>query len=304
MSNIYQELLNCQLCPRSCHINRYQEKGFCQATSEIKINLYQLHYGEEPVISGTKGSGTIFFSNCNLGCIFCQNYTISSLGWGKELSGEQCVKIMLELQNQGAHNINLVTPSHYSIQLIDVIKSAKQNGLTIPVIWNSNAYENVETLKLMEGLVDVYLPDLKYSDMENSAVFSHASDYPVKARKAIIEMRRQVGQMKYDDNGIAEKGLIIRLLVLPNQIAGTIDTLNWIADALGENTYVSLMAQYYPTWKADEYPEINRGITQPEYEEVLEELDKLGFVNGFVQELSCTNEWTPAFKQIDAISSN
>ena len=189
MSKIYPELTNCQICPRSCHIDRYQEKGFCNATSDLKVNLYQLHYGEEPVLSGTKGSGTIFFSHCNLQCVFCQNYTISNLGWGKDISNEECIQFMLELQDKGAHNINLVTPTHYSIQLIDVLKAAKQQGLTIPIVWNSNAYEKVETLKALEGLVDIYLPDIKYSDAKNSAMYSQAKDYPAiagKIRRAVI----------------------------------------------------------------------------------------------------------------------
>lgn len=295
MSRIYQELTNCQICPRSCEINRYKEKGFCGADTNIKINLHQLHFGEEPVLSGTNGSGALFFSHCNLRCVFCQNYTISDLGWGRDITNDECVQILLELQRLSAHNINLVTPSHYSIQLIDVIKTAKQNGLSIPIVWNSNAYEDVEVLKSLEGLVDIYLPDLKYSESNNSIKYSQAPDYPAIARKAVAEMKRQVGQLKCNENGIAYKGLIIRLLVLPNNVAGVIDNLRWIADTLGEETYISLMAQYYPTWKADKYPEINRGIIQPEYNIVLQALEKLGFENGFIQELSCSNEWTPDF---------
>ena len=304
MSRTYPELKRCQVCPHACKINRYQELGFCQAGADIKINLHQLHFGEEPVLSGTKGSGTIFFSHCNLQCVYCQNYTISALGWGSETSCEQLVDNMLELQKQGAHNINLVTPTHYSIQLADAIKLAKQSGLYIPVVWNSNAYEDVDILKSLEGLVDVYLPDLKYADGRQSATYSHAPDYPQVARKTVLEMKRQVGQLKCDEAGIARKGLIIRLLVLPNNIAGTQDTLEWIAEALGEDTYISLMAQYYPVWKADKFSEINRGITPSEYEEVLSTMDRLGFENGFTQELSCSEAWTPEFIQSETISKD
>jgi putative pyruvate formate lyase activating enzyme len=301
MSRIYSELNHCQICPHACKVNRYQELGFCQAGADIKVNLHQLHFGEEPVLSGTRGSGTIFFSHCNLRCVFCQNYTISDLGWGKERTAEQCVEIMLALQKQGAHNINLVTPSHYSIQLADVIKLAKQGGLSIPVVWNSNGYENVEILKSLEGLVDIYLPDFKYADGKQSAIYSHASDYPEVVRKALLEMKRQVGKLKCDEAGIAGKGLIIRLLVLPDKIAGTQETLQWIADALGEDTYISLMAQYYPAWKADMFPKINRGITPSEYAEVLSTLERLGFDNGFTQELSSSDAWTPEFKQSETV---
>jgi len=202
---------------------------------------------------------------------------------------------MLELQENGAHNINLVTPTHYSIQLAEILHKIKGRELQIPVVWNSSAYENVETLRLLDGLIDVYLPDLKYADRKNSALFSNAVDYPEIARKAILEMYRQTGKLKLDEVGLAEKGLIIRLLVLPNDVAGVSESLHWINDFMSNGVYISLMAQYYPAWKSDMYKEINRGITQPEYEVILDTLHNIGFYNGFTQELSCSAHWTPDF---------
>ncbi len=189
------ELTHCIMCPRLCGVNRYQTTGFCSAPADLIINLYQLHHGEEPVLSGTRGSGTVFFSHCNLKCDFCQNYSISCRGWGETKTTDECVAILLELQTQGAHNINLVTPTHYSLQLIDVIKQAREKGLFLPVVWNSNAYEKVETLRRLEGLVDIYLPDLKYAAVIHSEKYSHATDYPTVARLALKEMHRQVGDL-------------------------------------------------------------------------------------------------------------
>jgi putative pyruvate formate lyase activating enzyme len=293
----YPELTQCRICPQNCGIDRYTRTGFCQATAELRINLHQLHFGEEPVISGDKGSGTIFFSHCNLRCVFCQNHTISHLGNGAITTPEDCIKMMLELQDKGAHNINLVTPMHYSLQLADILHNAKSRGLQIPVVWNSNAYENVETLKLLEGLVDIYLPDLKYASDSHSIKYSNASDYPNIAHKALLEMYRQVGNLTLDLEGIAQRGMIIRILVMPNNIAGVSDSLNWIKDNLGNETCISLMAQYYPTWKASNYDAINRGITQNEYNEALDALLSMGFDNGYTQDLSCSDEWTPDFIQ-------
>lgn len=297
MNNLYPQLTSCRICPHDCGVNRYQQTGFCEAISDIQINLHQLHYGEEPALSGTRGSGTIFFSHCNLRCVFCQNHTISHLGWGEKVEAEKLMDIMLELQNKGAHNINLVTPTQYSIQLATILHKVKEQGLEIPIVWNSNAYEKAETLKLLEGLVDIYLPDLKYADAMMGQLYSKAIDYPSVARKAIIEMHRQTGYLQTDDKGIAGKGVLIRLLVMPNNVAGVTESLQWIHDCIGNETAISLMAQYYPTWQAVDHPEINRGINLKEYKEVLETLDRLGFTNGYTQELSCSDEWTPEFKR-------
>jgi putative pyruvate formate lyase activating enzyme len=296
MPETYPELTNCRICPQNCGVDRYVTYGFCQAPTDLKINLHQLHFGEEPVLSGTNGSGTIFFSHCNLRCVFCQNYNISEHGWGSIVSEERLLEMMLELQKRGAHNINLVTPTHYSIQLINILQKARRNGFNIPVVWNSNAYEKVEILEKLEGLVDIYLPDLKFALGEFSDRYSHVADYPARARQAILEMNRQVGLLKTDDNGIAEKGLIIRLLVMPNQVAGVSDTLRWITENLGNETFISLMAQYYPAGQAKNYDKISRGITQQEYDDVLETLESLDFANGFTQELSCSSEWIPEFR--------
>jgi putative pyruvate formate lyase activating enzyme len=200
------------------------------------------------------------------------------------------------LQEKGAHNINLVTPSHYTIQLINILHKAKQSGLDIPVVWNSNAYETVDTLKRLEGLVDIYLPDLKYASEQHSNMYSGVSDYPSVARLALQEMHRQVGNLQCNAHNIAQKGLIIRLLVLPNQVDGINESLRWIKSELGQATWISLLAQYYPTWKAKDFDEINRGITQNEYDAILLTMDTLGMTNGFTQELSCSSEWTPDFK--------
>lgn len=301
MNKTYEELTSCLICPHACGVNRYQTTGLCQAGAEIKVNLHQLHYGEEPVLSGTKGSGTIFFSHCNLRCVFCQNHSISHLGWGKTASEAEVVSMMLELQNRGAHNINLVTPTHYSIRLAEILHKAKDEGLRLPVVWNSNAYENVKTLKSLEGLVDIYLPDLKYAGNESAWLYSKAENYPEVAHLAIKEMFRQVGNLSCDANGIAQKGLIIRLLVMPNTVAGVSQSLQWIHDNLGSEVFISLMAQYYPAWQANSFEKINRGITRFEYQEVLDTLERLDFCNGFTQQLSCSADWTPEFRNTDGI---
>ncbi len=243
---IFPELYHCQICPRKCRINRYETTGYCGAGAKLKINLAQLHHGEEPVLSGAGGSGTIFLSYCNLKCVFCQNYQISCQGWGEEYSIESCARLMLQLQEQGAHNINLVTPSHYSLQLGEAIRAAKHGGLNIPIVWNSNAYEDPELLKQLAGLVDIYLPDLKFAHPVYSKKYSHAADYTQYAKLAIKEMFFQVGNLHVSNNGVAQGGLLIRHLVLPKGLAGTRELLHWIADELGTDVQLSLMAQYYP----------------------------------------------------------
>jgi putative pyruvate formate lyase activating enzyme len=295
IDTIFEELTSCNICPRSCLINRYETTGFCGADSRIKVNLSQLHYGEEPCLSGSRGSGTIFFSHCNLKCVFCQNHQISHIGWGQDVSAQELVQMMLELQESGAHNINLVTPSHYSLHLIEVIKLAREAGLKIPIVWNSNAYEHVDMLKRLSGLVDVYLPDLKYAHSFYSKKYSFADNYPELARLAVKEMFKQVGNLHIKEDGIATKGLIIRLLVMPNGLAGLSDTLEWISQELGNLVQLSIMAQYYPAYRAMVFPEISRGICKSEYEKVIEKVDYLGFKNVYLQELSCNSEWTPKF---------
>ena len=289
-------LQDCHICPRNCGVDRYIANGFCDAGADLRINLAQLHFGEEPVISGNLGSGTIFFTHCNLKCVFCQNYSISQEGNGSYCSPEDLSDLMLDLQQQGAHNINLVTPTHYSLHIREALLRARENGLHIPIVWNSNAYETVETLAQMQGLVDIYLPDFKYSYAAYSKLYSSAPDYPEIALKAISEMKRQVGDLKLDEEGIATRGLIIRLLVLPNNIAGIQRSLDLIARELGPQTQISLMGQYYPTHKAFLYPELSRGITLSEYDKALDAIHAYGFTNVWTQELSCNDEWTPDFR--------
>ena len=292
----YPQLINCQVCPQNCGVNRYETTGFCKAGFNLKINLAQLHHGEEPVFSGSNGSGTIFFSYCNLRCVFCQNYSISHLGWGTYYNEEDCAQIMLKLQEAGAHNINLVSPTQYTPQLVKTITIARENGLSIPVLWNSNGYENVSTLQSLAGLVDIYLPDFKYAHSFYSKKYSSAKDYPEIAIRALEEMFRQVGHLQLDSEGIAKKGILVRHLVLPNHLSGTKKVLYILYEHFGPELALSLMAQYYPTGKANEFPELNRSLKKEEYEEAVETAEALGFKNLFLQKIYSSPEWTPDFQ--------
>lgn len=289
-------LQNCRICPRNCGIDRYQTIGFCGAPAELKINLAQLHYGEEPPISGTKGSGTIFFSHCNLLCVFCQNHSISLDGCGTYISTEDLAYLALQLQDNGAHNINLVTPSHYSLQIAEAIALAKTKGLSIPVLWNSSAYETTETLRRLDGLVDIFLPDFKYYHKIYARRYSNATDYPEIALSALREMWRQVGHFTTDPDGMATNGMLVRILVLPNGLAGVKQSLYLLADEFGTGLALSLMAQYYPAGKANDYPELRRGIHPEEYQEVVETASILGFECVYTQDLSSDDHWTPKFR--------
>ncbi len=293
---MYKKLESCKICPRDCAVNRYQERGYCRASADLEINLAQLHFGEEPPISGSRGSGTIFFSHCNLRCVYCQNHQISLMGHGHRVSEEEMVRIMLDLQSRGAHNINLVTPTHYSVQLRSVLQKAKAEGLKIPILWNSSAYEKVETLKSLEGLVDIYLPDYKYHHPVYAGKYSHATDYPQTALQALTEMHRQTGFLSLDSAGIAQRGVLVRLLVLPNNLSGTRSALRDLADHFGSLLPLSLMGQYYPAADAYSYPELSRGINIDEYQIALDTIHDLGFENVFSQELSCDDAWTPRFR--------
>ena len=278
-------LEKCTICPHKCGIDRTKYIGRCKSTDKIKIALYSIHNFEEPCISGEKGSGTIFFSNCNMNCIFCQNYEISQLGKGKEISIEELADIMIKQQEKGVENINLVTPTSYAIHIIEAIKIAKQKGLKIPIVYNTNGYESVETLKLLEGYIDIYLPDLKYYDNELGKRYSNVDNYFEIATKAIKEMYRQVGVPKLNQNGIMQKGLMIRHLILPNNVENSKQILKWIKENIDNNVYVSIMAQYFPTYKAKNVDELNRKLTQKEYEEVENYLYDLELENGYIQEL-------------------
>lgn len=249
-----------------------------------------LHPWEEPCISGTRGSGTLFFSQCNLSCVFCQNYKISQEGLGREISLEDFVRICLDLQEQGAHNINLVTPAHYLLLLREGLERARIQGLTIPVIYNTNAFEKPESLKLLEGLVDVYLPDLKYYADAPAWKYSRAKAYFKHASGAILEMLRQVGSPQFDENGLIQRGLIIRHLILPGLTEDSKAVLRWIRQALPKEVYVSLMGQFTPVYRAERFPEIAHPLSEAEYHEVVDYFFELGLENGFVQELEASDE--------------
>ena len=280
-----KELECCTICPHNCKINRTKNPGRCKSTDKIKIALYSIHNFEEPCISGENGSGTIFFSNCNMNCVFCQNYEISQLGRGKEITIEELANVMIKQQERNVQNINLVTPTSYALHIVETIKIARKKGLKIPIVYNTNGYESVETLKLLEGYVDIYLPDLKYYYDDLAKKYSKVDNYFQIATKAIQEMYRQVGAPVLDENGVMKKGLMIRHLILPNEVQNSKKVLKWVKENIDSNVYVSIMAQYFPTYKAKEIPEIARKITKEEYEKVENYLYELDLENGYIQEL-------------------
>lgn len=287
-------LEKCELCGFKCKVNRNEKFGVCKCKVLPKLALVSKHMWEEPCISGEAGSGTIFFSGCNFSCIFCQNYKISQENFGKEISIERLAEIFLEQQSRGVNNINLVSPTPYVLAIIEALKIAKSKGLTIPIVYNTNGYETVETIKMLNGYVDVYLPDLKYFDDEVSEKYSKCTKYFETASKAILEMYRQVGTPVFDENGIIKKGLIIRHLILPGNILQTKKILQWIKENLPKDIYLSIMAQYFPTYKAKEDEVICRKISKREYNMVLELLEN--FENGYIQELSNhEEEFVPNF---------
>lgn len=281
------ELLNkklekCNLCPRECKVNRIKgEQGFCKATNKLKISSAHPHFGEEPELVGRSGSGTIFFTNCNLGCIFCQNYDISHLGNGEEITEEELAQSMLTLQKLGCHNINLVTPTHFVPQWVEALQVAIEKGLNLPIVYNCGGYENVETLKLLDGIVDIYMPDAKYADTEVSQKYSKAKDYPEIIKKTLLEMHQQVGNLQINDEGIATKGLLVRHLVLPYNLAGTKQIMEFIANEISRDTYINIMAQYRPMYQAYDYPMLSRAITGEEYRQAINTANEAGLARGF-----------------------
>ena len=280
-----KELEKCQICPHNCKVNREQGQiGRCRSNDKIKIALVSTHEYEEPCISGKNGSGTVFFSNCNLNCMYCQNYEISQLGKGREITIEELADIFLKQQAKGVNNINLVTPTMYAYHIIEAIKIARKNGLNLPIIYNTNGYEKVETIKALDGYIDVYLPDLKYYSDILSKKYSNVDKYFEIATKAIKEMYKQVGQAIFNEEGIIQKGVIIRHLVLPNHLQNTKHILKWIKENLSD-IYVSIMAQYFPTYKAKGDSLIGRKLTQKEYKEIENFLYTLDLQNGYIQEL-------------------
>lgn len=285
---------NCKLCAFNCNVNRDEKLGHCKCGSNPKLALASIHMWEEPCISGTNGSGTVFFSGCNFSCVFCQNHQISHEQFGKEITVERLAEIFLELQAKNVHNINLVSPTPYIHSIIKALDIAKQNGLTIPVVYNTNSYENVETIKMLKGYVDVYLPDLKYFDNELGLKYSKIPNYFNVATEAIREMISQVGTPIFDENGIIKSGVIIRHLVLPTHLTETRKIINWIKENLPNDIYVSVMAQYFPTYKANEFEELGRKLSKREYEFILNMVCELE--NGYVQELgSHEEEYVPNF---------
>jgi putative pyruvate formate lyase activating enzyme len=278
---LYRMLESCELCPRRCGANRLEgRKGYCRSGMELTVSSYGPHFGEEPEITGRNGSGTIFLTNCNLLCIFCQNYETSHLGYGEEVSIDKAAEMMLNLQSRGCHNINLVTPTHYTPQLVKAISVAAGRGLKLPIFWNCSGYENVETIKLLEGIVDIYKADMKYSESEPAKKYSNAPDYFERCKEAVREMHRQVGDLKVNDRGIAYRGLLIRHLVLPNNLAGSEKVLEFAAE-LSRECYVNIMAQYRPCGRAYEHEELNRRPTSTEYSRVVNYARKLGLHRGF-----------------------
>ncbi len=281
-----KELEQCTICPHKCKINRNENQiGRCKAKDTVKIALYSTHDFEEPCISGEKGSGTVFFSNCNLNCVYCQNYEISQLGKGKEITIEELADIFLKQQEKDVENINLVTPTSYVPQIIEAIKIARERGLKLPIVYNTNSYENIETLKMLEGYVDIYLPDLKYANNELAKRYSKIDNYFEIATQAIKEMIRQIGETKLDERGMMKKGVLIRHLVLPNNVENSKNVLKWIRENLSKSTYISIMAQYFPTYKAKEMTDLNRKLTKDEWSEIEDYIDELEIENGYIQEL-------------------
>lgn len=283
----------CNLCPRQCNIDRNKFAGFCGVTNNVKIARASLHFWEEPIISGKSGSGTIFFSGCNLKCVYCQNYDISHKGFGKEITIERLAQIFKELEEKGANNINLVTPSHYVTQIVEALKIYRPN---IPIVYNTSGYDSVETLKKLNGYVDVYLTDLKYFSEELSKKYSKAENYFKITTQAILEMVRQQPNNVYNEKGMLIKGVIVRHMVLPGLMSDSYKVLDWILENLGSDALVSVMGQYTPYFNVESYPEINRKLKPIEYKLVLNYFNKIGLKNGFMQSLeSATEDYIPPF---------
>ncbi len=286
MSDLYYK--ECRLCARNCGVDRSKTAGYCKMKNEIYIARAALHFWEEPPISGTDGSGTVFFSGCSLSCVFCQNREISRGRTGKTVTIERLSDIMLDLQSQGAHNVNLVTPTHYIPSIAEAIRLARAKGLSVPIVYNTGSYERVDALKMLEGLVDVYLPDLKYYTEKTSGEYSSAPAYPFVARAAIAEMYRQVGAPVFDENGIIRKGVIVRILLLPGHVAEAKLSLKYLYDTYGDDIYVSLMNQYTPMPHMK--PPLNRTVTREEYNDLLAYAEKIGLKNGFTQDFGTAKE--------------
>jgi putative pyruvate formate lyase activating enzyme len=282
---LWATMESCELCPRMCGVNKLKgERGFCHANSQLEISAFHPHFGEERPLVGRGGSGTIFLTNCNLRCVFCINWEISQGGEGSPKSLDEFANMMLILQKMGCPNINFVTPTHYSPHILLAVDKAAAKGLKVPLVYNTSGWERVEILKMLDGIVDIYLPDFKYSDGEKAARYSSGAEtYPEVTQKALLEMHRQVGVAKPADNGLMYRGLMIRHLVMPNDVSGTGEIIDWIAANLPRDTYANLMSQYTPTYKAFDYPEISRKITREEYADAINHAKAAGLTNIEIQ---------------------
>ncbi|NJD21265.1 MAG: radical SAM protein [Melioribacter sp.] len=294
-------LESCKSCPHNCEVDRTKnELGFCHSRNLPIVSSYTAHYGEEPVLSGTRGAGNIFFGNCNLRCMFCQNFEISQ-NWKiereHEISSEQLAEIMIELQRRNCHNIGLVSPTHFSAVILKSIYLAVEKGLSLPVIYNTNGYDSVEMLKLYNSVIDIYLPDLKYGDNRSARTYSKIDNYFDEAKKAIKEMFNQVGDELVYKDGVVVRGLIIRHLVLPNGLSESEKVFKFIAEELSPNVHISLMSQYYPSNKASNDILINRTLRESEYEKAIERMDKYGLHNGWIQEVESSENYRPYFSE-------
>jgi putative pyruvate formate lyase activating enzyme len=270
-------LRECCLCPRECRVDRLAgQKGKCQVTREVVVSSYGPHFGEEAPLVGGHGSGTIFFAYCNLKCTFCQNYTISHLGEGTEATSDELAGMMLSLQAQGCHNINLVSPTHVVPYILAALEIAAGKGLSVPLVYNTGGYDSRETLRLLDGIIDIYMPDMKYSDARTAEQLSGIKDYPRANQAAVREMHRQVGNLQMDEQGVAERGLLVRHLVLPNRLAGTEEVIRFLAQEISRDTYLNIMAQYHPCYKAFDLPQLSRRITDKEFSEAIELAHRYG----------------------------
>jgi len=282
----YQLLEACRVCPRECGVNRLKNDkiGFCRSGLNPVVSSASAHHGEEPPLSGTKGSGTIFLTNCNMKCVYCQNYPISQLGNGVEKTPAELACQMLWLQEQGCHNLNLVTPTHFMPQILKAWGIARERGLSLPLVYNTSGYDSVEALRLLDSIVDIYLPDMRYSDDRIAMLYSIAPQYVEVNQAAVKEMFRQVGNLELDEHGIARRGIIVRHLVLPGGLSGTESVMKFLAEEISKEVYISLMSQYFPAYKAAEFKELSRRTTTKEYEEACRIMETYGLENGWVQE--------------------
>jgi len=282
-----RSLSNCSLCPHRCGVNRNTgREGFCRSGARPAVSTFMVHHGEEPPISGTRGSGTIFFSNCNMRCVYCQNYQISQESEDTEISIEELAANMIGLQGKEVHNINLVSPTIWVPQILEAVLTAKKSGFDLPIVYNTGGYDHPGTIRILEGIIDIYMPDIRYSDDSLAEKYSGIKEYKKFNRESILEMYRQVGDLLIDKNGIAKKGLLIRLLVLPGNIGGIKDTLDFIRNELSAGVYLSIMAQYHPAYRANGYPELSRRVSMGEYLEIVDHAHKLGLECGWTQDHS------------------